>query len=375
MSAKLALVAAAVLSLAAGAGPQGEILLGGSAPLSVGTAGTDFTRGAAAYFAYANALGGVRGLTIRYEVLDDGGEAGLAAQNVQELVEQEGVFAVFGSFDTAADDYLNAARVPLLFAHSGAGALGAHSSPWTIGYGPTHRAEGGAYARDIRAELPQARIGVLYEDDAFGRELLNGLERGLGAKRSQIVDREGYEPTAVDVQAQVEALRASGADVLCVFASTDLAADAFAGARRLGWRPQIFAAADSTAVPPAGAISAAFLKDPTAPEWADDPGIALYRSILRRYGKGADPKSSETVAGMAAAFTLVDALRRADKSPTRARVVAAAGGMVEANNPFLLPGIAVRTRPASRYPIQQLQLRRFAKGRWQRFGGLLAARP
>lgn len=395
-----ALLAAAVAALALAATAAGgttpgvsanEILIGGTVPLSgEAAAAANVARGAAAYFAYANAHGGVYGRTIDYEYLDDGYDPNQTVQDVRKLVQSDGVFAVFGSVGTsenlAVRDFLNQSQVPQLFANSGATAFGAdHATyPWTIGYLPTYRAEGEIYARYIAKNLPRARVGVLYQDDSYGNDLLNGLERGLGAKRSLIVSTQGYDPTATDVQSQIAALKGSGANVLCIFAFGKFSIQAFNYAGQLGWAPQIFVNDVSAAAPlmqlapartAAGAISIVYLKDPVSPTWRKDPGIALYRQILARYGKGIPPSDGYAIAGMASAFTLVDTLKHAGENLTRAGVMKAAASLTEANNPFLLPGIVVRTSPKYRFPVSQVQLQRWTKGHWQLFGGLLPARP
>lgn len=390
-----AVLAAAVwLALAGGAGARAqapgvtpdEILIGGTAPLSGdAAAAAAVAKGAQAYFRYVNARGGVYGRTIRYVVLDDAGDPAQTVQAVQQLVQEDGVFAIFGAVgadeNLAVRPALNEAGVPQLFGDAGATALGAAGYPWTIGYPPADRAEGSVYGRYLAASLPSARVGVLYQADASGKELLAGLRRGLGARASQ-VSAQGYDPASTDVQAQVAALKASGATVLCDFAFGDLAAQALADAARLGWRPQVVVA-DASApalrrAPTAqakGAISIAYLKDPAAPAWAGDPGVLLFRQVLRRYGAGTPARDGYAIAGMASAFTLVDALTRAGRNPTRAGLMRAATSLDEANDPFLLPGIVLRTTRSYRYPVSQVQLRRWTGAGWQLFGGLVEARP
>jgi branched-chain amino acid transport system substrate-binding protein len=393
-AALVAVVFAGVAGAKVGATPgvtSNEIVIGGTVPLSgEAAAAANVARGAEAYFAYVNARGGVNGRKITYRYLDDGYDPSRTVQAVRQLVQQDQVFAVFGSLGTsnnlAVRDFLNAAQVPQLFVNAGATTFGADYKryPWTIGYIPTYRAEGEIYARYIRQNLPKAKIGVLYQNDDYGKDLLAGLRKGLGAKASQIVDAEGYEPTATDVQSQVAALKASGANVFCIFAFGKFSVQAFNYAGQLGWKPQIFVNDVSASAPlmtfapqrtAAGAISIVFLKDPASAKWAKDPGVTLFRKVLRAHVKGADVKDGYYMAGMASAFTLVDALKKAGKNLTRASIMKAATSLNEANNPFLLPGIKVRTTSSYRFPISQVQLQRWSKGRWQLFGGLVSARP
>jgi branched-chain amino acid transport system substrate-binding protein len=219
---------------------------------------------------------------------------------------------------------------------------------------------------------PRARIAVLYEDDEDGRDLLAGLRRGLGPSAGQIAAL-GYDPADADVKVQIAELRATSADTFVLFAFGRFVAQALAEAKRLGWRPLAYssAAASVKAVAP-GLVSAVYVKDPGDPSWAGDAGIALSQRVLKRYARVGDLKSASYVAGMAAAFTLVDALRKAGKNLTRAGVIAAARSLNEANNPFLLPGIVVRTTAADPFPLQQVALQRWSSGRWRVFTGPLA---
>jgi ABC-type branched-subunit amino acid transport system substrate-binding protein len=370
---------------------SGSILIGGTAPLSgeASSAGA-VSRGAAAYFAYLNARGGVNGRKIEYRVLDDGYDPARTIQAVHELLDEDRVFAVFGILGTSTNlavrDLLNQSRVPQLFVASGATTWGrdARRYPWTLGYIPTYRTEGIVLARSVLKTKPRARIAVLYQDDDYGRELLAGLRRGLGRKTRQVVGTASYDPTGSGLDTQVAELRATGANVFMVFAFGRFAVGALTLAAKLGWRPQIYvnavassassmSAAGRAGARPVldGAISAVVFKDPTDPRWAGDPGIALFRRIMRTAGAGG-LRNGYYVAGMAAAFTLVDTLRRAGKNPTRAGVMAAARSLNEANNPFLVPGIIVRTGPRDGFPIEQVALERWTVNHWSILTGPLA---
>ncbi|HEY6015341.1 MAG TPA: ABC transporter substrate-binding protein [Gaiellaceae bacterium] len=395
----LTLLLAAVLSLALAAAAAGatpgvsatEIVIGGTVPLSgEAAAAANVAKGADAYFKYVNAHGGVHGRKITYKYLDDAYDPNQTVQDVRQLVQQDNAFAIFGAIGTSNNlsirDFLNTAQVPQLFANAGATTFGADYAkyPWTIGYIPTYKAEGEIYARYILKNLPKAKIGVLYQNDDYGNDLLGGFRKALGARQSLIVSTQSYEPTSTDVQSQIAALKGSGANVLCIFAFGKFSIQAFNYAGQLGWKPQIFVNDVSAAAPlmqlaPAktaeGAVSIVYLKDPASPKWAKDPGISLFRQILKRYGPGISPKDGYAIAGMASAFTLVDALKKAGKNLTRAGVMKAATSLNEANNPFLLPGIVIKTSAKYRFPVSQVQLQRWTKGHWQLIGGLVSARP
>jgi branched-chain amino acid transport system substrate-binding protein len=396
---KVAVAAVAVLVAAAAAGARplatpgvtsSSILVGGTIPLTgEAAAAAGVARGADAYFKYVNARGGVFGRKITYKYVDDGYEPQRTFLAVRQLVQQDGVFAIFNSLGTsnnaAIRGFLNQAGVPQLFAASGASTFGRDYKkyPWTIGFIPTYSAEGKVYARYLLKNKRGAKIAVLYQDDDYGKELVSGLQAGLGAKKGLIVKMVGYDPTASDVRSEVAQLKASKAKVFMIFAFGKFAIQAFITANQLGWHPQIVvndvAAATSLMQlsPPKateGALSIVFGKDPDSPMWKRDKGMKLFRSIMARYAAGQTP-NGYYAAGMASAYALVDTLKKAGKSLTRKGVMTAATHLNERTNPFVLPGIRIHTTPSYRFPISQVRLERWHKGHWVLFGPLLAARP
>jgi branched-chain amino acid transport system substrate-binding protein len=396
-----ALLACVALALPAGGvsvGPPGvtstEILLGGTVPLSgpaspFGVVGP----GANAYFKYVNAHGGVNGRKIKYLYRDDGYDPSKTIDRTRELVQQDKVFAIFNSVGTehnlAIRGYLNAVKVPQLFVGTGASAIGrGHKAfPWTIGYLPSFEGEGAIYGRYVIVHKPRARIAVLYEDSDYGKDLLNGLKRGLGKHASQIVVKASYEVTDTDVNSQIAKLRRSKADTFMLFALPQQAIQSFVYAYKLGWHPRIYVSAVS--IEPTvmgiarlgtngketnGSLSVSFLKDPTSPAWAKDPATALYRSILKRYYPGGKFSDVYNFYGMAVAFSMVDALKRAGRNLTRESLLRAATHMDERKNPFLLPGVTIKTSPSNYFPIGKAKMVRYRGTRWVLFGPLVAAR-
>jgi branched-chain amino acid transport system substrate-binding protein len=375
------------------AASRGTILLGGTAPLSgPESAYAPIARGAAAYFQWVDAHGGVRGHKIVYRYLDDGYDASRTVEATRRLVLEDRVFAVFNTIGTehalAIRPFLNALKIPQLFVGSGADAIGRGRAryPWTMGYLPSFSGEGAVYGRYLARTRPEARIAVLYENSEYGRELFAGLRRGLGRRARRIVEEETYEVTDPDVSAQVSRLKASGANTFMILALPKQALQSFVAADRLGWRPHVFVT--SVSIDPAvmaiarsathdrltqGAVSMAFLKDPTDARLARDAAVRLYRKIMRRYLPDVSPKAVAHFYGMAVAFTMVDALRHAGRNPTRASLLRAATHLRE-RNPFLRRGIVVRTTRRDYYPIDQAQLVRFRKGRWLPFGRLVRTR-
>lgn len=385
-------LALAPVALAGGAADPGvtskEILLGGTVPLTgfaalFGSVGP----GAEAYFKYVNAHGGVNGRRIRYEYLDDQYSVPLTVQQTRKLVEEDRVFAIFNSVGTehieAVKGYLNAARVPQLFVATGT-ALSPRSSPWSMGYLPSFKAEGRIYGQLIRTTMPNARIGVLYENSDFGKDMTAGLKKGLGAKAGTVVSEQSYEVTDTSVSSQIAALKGAGANTVMLFVTPQYAIYSYIAAYKLGWHPQFFLSSVSpspnimaiaklnSGTTTAGTITAAFVKDPTHPRWAKDPAVKLYRQILKRYLPDKRPEDVYLYYGMTVAYTMVDALKHAGSPPTRAGLLRAATHLSE-TNPFLYPGIKVQTAPTNYFPLRKAYLVKFKGSRWDQFGSLVSA--
>jgi ABC-type branched-subunit amino acid transport system substrate-binding protein len=373
-----------------------EILLGGTTPLSGSAAAyASVARGADGYFKYVNARGGVNGRKITYKYVDDAYNPAQTIQATRQLVEQDKVFAIFNALGTehneAIRDYLNATKVPQLFAASGATTFGAdvEQYPYTIGFQPSYQAEGWVYGKYLARTAPGSRIAVLFQNDSYGKDLLNGLKRGLARSKAKVIAAEPYEVTASDVGSQVAKLKASGANTFAIFATPKFAIQAYVFANKLGWRPKLTinnavssasnimtlaSEGGANKVVP-GSLSIQFLKDPTDPKWAKDKAVALYRQIMKQYVAGGNPNDVYHLYGMAAAWTTVEVLKRSGKEPTRAALVKAVSNMSFTANPFLLPGIALKTSGTTdHFPIEQMVLSRYVKGGWKSFGGLWSYR-
>jgi branched-chain amino acid transport system substrate-binding protein len=392
-----ALVALALAAVASGASTPGvssnEILIGGTTPLTGPAAAyASVARGAAAYFKYVNSRGGVNKRKIKYLYKDDGYDPARTSEQTRELVQQDKVFAIFNSLGTeqnqATRPYLNAVKVPQLFVASGATTWGTDYKqfPWTIGYQPNYRAEGTIYGRYVAKTSPKARIGVLYQNDDYGKDLLKGLTNGLGSKGRLVVSKQSYEVTDDNVQSQVARLKAAKVSTLMLFATPQFAIQSYVYAHKLGWKPKVFVNAVSSASnimglstvgagkkQTEGSLSIVFLKDPTDARWAKDPGMKLYRSIMKRF-KGGRIQDVYAVYGMSAAHTFVEALKKAGKNPTRDSIMKAALHLNIKNDPFLLPGVTVKTGAGDHFPLDQAKLERYHNGRWVVFGGLFRVR-
>ena len=392
----IAHIAAAALALSAPAATPGvtanEITLGATIPISGPAAAYGSVgRGADAYFKYVNSKGGVFGRKIVYKYLDDEFDVSKTITLTRQLVEQDQVFAIFNSVGTehalAIRSYLNDRKVPQLFLGSGVSKLATEHAkyPWSMGYLPSFAGEGAVYGRYIAAHQPKARIGVLYENSDFGKDMLNGLRRGLKGK-AKIVGAQSYEITDSDVPSQIAKLKSDGANTLMLFATPKFAIFGYVDAFRLGWHPQVYVT--SVSISPdimkiarvassrkqvEGSVSIAFVKDPTSKQWAKDKIVRLYKSILQRFLPGAKPDDVFNYYGMAVAYTMVDTLKKAGPNLTRAGVLKAATHLNE-TNPFLLPGVRIQTSPSDYYPMDKVKLARYKGDHWQFFGNLVRAR-
>ena len=389
-----------VLASTAGAAPAADpgltsstVLLGGTVPLTgeaaaFGSVGP----GAKAYFDYVNAKGGVNGRTIEYRYYDDAYNPAQTVQLTRRLVEQDKVFAIFNSIGTANNlairDYLNAQKVPQLWAGDGSQSIGRSwaNYPWTMGFLMSYRGEGDVYGKTILRSRPKAKIGVLYENTELGLDMLTGLTRAIAGKGPRIVAKQAYEFTGADVSGQIGLLKASGADTLMLFATPKFFLQAITTTHRLGWKPQVYIA--SVSIEPTimgiarfnapeltrGALSIAFVKNPNDPIWAKDKAVALYRSIMRKYNPSGKPTDVYNWYGMTVAWTMVETLRKAGKSPTRSSLLKAAQSLDTLANPFLLPGIRLQTSRTDYRPMEQVYLYRYDNKQWVRASCLLQAR-
>ena len=366
------------------------IVLGGTSPLTGPAAAyASVARGAKAYFDSVNAKGGVAKRKIDYRIVDDAYNPAQTVQDVRRLVEQDKVFAIFNTLGTESNlairDYLNQSKVPQVFAASGATTWGRDATkyPWTIGFQPSYAAEGWVYGQYVAKTQKKARIGVLFQNDDYGKDLLGGLKSGLGRSGSKIVAAQPYEVTSSDVGSQIAKLKASKANMLAIFATPQFAIQAYVFANRLGWHPLVInngVSGTSNIMQLAseggknrvveGTITSTILKDPTDPRWAKDPGMKQYRAILAKYAKGANVNDVYHMYGMAVGYETVSLLKRLGANPTRAGLMKAARSITDPGNPFLLPGISVKTGPGDGFPVQQGQLQRWTKGHWVPVGGL-----
>jgi branched-chain amino acid transport system substrate-binding protein len=370
-----------------------SILLGNTIAQSGAAAayGT-IANGELAYFTYINnTQGGVNGRKITFKILDDAYNPAQTVPLTKQLVEQDKVFAMFSGLGTQAQtsvrDYLNAQKVPQLFVATGATTFMLDYSKYTysIGWQPPYQGEARIYAKDILANHAGAKIGILYQNDDYGQDYLKGLTDGLGSSASMIVDKESYDVTATSTAAQLVKLKASGADTLFLFTTPGFTIPALVTVTKLGWAPAIYlnsvsnpevymgiAAKNGAALK--NVTSVGYIKDPTDPKWASDSGMQLYKTVIANCTT-CNVNDGFNIYGVAVAYTMVDVLKQAGSNMTRANVVnIATSGLNESNNPFLLPGVVVKTTSSDHFPITQEQVITWNGTGWSSQGGLVDER-
>ena len=377
------------------------ITIGGTFPVS-GTASFYYSvyKGANAYFQYVNDHGGVNGRKINYIVADDAYLPANTPAKARELVQEQKVFLTYGDLGTptnlAVRDYYNGQQVPQLFVFTGSSHWGGDYSqyPWTLGWQPDYITEGKIYAKYILQNEPSDKIAILYQNDDYGKDYVNGLTQGLGDKASSmIIEKTTYnagDPT--DMSSQVNKMKASGADTFYVVATPGYASNAVANAIKIGWKPRLYlnAVAGSTATWRGvatqlgssagidGMITTTYIKDPLdTAKWGTDAGVKLFKDVMTKYGQGCDPTGADAfcVTGMSSAFTMVDVLKRAGSDMTRKHIMdIACCSLSETDNPLLLPGMIVKTTKTDHFPIQQEMLQKWDTNHWVPFGNLLDAR-
>jgi branched-chain amino acid transport system substrate-binding protein len=367
-----------------------EIKIGNTNPYS-GPASAYGTIGKtiAAYFKMVNEQGGINGRKVNFVTYDDGYSPPKTVEMARKLVEQDQVLFLFQTLgtppNTAIHKYMNMRKVPQMHVATGATKWDDPKNfPWTMGWQPNYQTEAKIYAQYIMKEKPNAKIGVLYQNDDYGKDYLKGLKDGLGAKaKSMIVAEVSYEVADPTVDSQIVQLQASGADVFFNVTTPKFAAQAIRKAYDIGWKPMHFLNNVSTSVAtvltPAGLeksvglISTAYIKDPTDKQWANDAAIEKWRAFMKKYYPDGSLTDNSNVYGYTVAITLHQVLRQCGDNLTRENVMKQAASMKDFPIDTLLPGVTIRTGGSDFAPIESVQLMRFDGKQWERFGKVLVS--
>jgi ABC-type branched-subunit amino acid transport system substrate-binding protein len=365
-----------------------EIKIGNTVPYS-GPASSYGTIGKAeaAYFRMLNDQGGVNGRKINFISYDDAYTPPKTVEQVRKLVEEDGVLLMLAPLGTptnsAIQRYLNQKKVPQLFVATGATKWNDPKHfPWTMGWQPNYQSEGHVYAAYILENRPAGKIGVLYQNDDFGKDYLKGVKDGLGDKaKSMIVIEAPYETTDPTIDSQIISMKSARADVFVNTGIPKFAAQAIKKAAEIDWKPlHILSSVGNSvgaALKPAGLenakdiVSDFYLKDPTDLQWKGDRGYQEWLAFMDKYYPEGDKTDAGNVAGPSFCQTMVQVLKQCGDNLTRENIMKEAANLHDFTVPMLLPGIMINTTATDFAPIKQIQMARFDGERWKLFGPVL----
>ena len=366
-----------------------EIKIGNTNPYS-GPASAYGTIGKAiaAYFRMLNDHGGINGRKIDFITYDDGYSPPKTVEMARKLVEQDQVLFCFQTLgtpsNTAIHKYMNAKKVPQLFVATGATKWNDPKHyPWTMGWQPNYQTEGQIYARHILQTKPNAKIGVLYQNDDYGKDVLKGLKDGLGAKGQKLIVKEvTYEVSDPTVDSQIIQLQASGADVFVNITTPKFAAQAVRKVYDIGWKPVHYlnnvGASVGSVLKPAGLekavgiITTVYYKDYTDKQWANDPAMKKFEEFMKKYYPEGNLADGSNVYGYSVARTLEQVLKQAGDNLTRENIMKQAASLKNLEIDTLLPGIKINTGPDDFAPIEAMQLARFNGQQYDLFGQVIS---
>jgi branched-chain amino acid transport system substrate-binding protein len=341
-----------------------------------------------AYWKSVNDAGGINGRKVNFITLDDGYNPAKTVECIRQLVEQDKVLCTFNTLgtptNTAIHKYMNQKKVPMLFVATGASKWGNPKSfPWTMGYQPDYHTEAVIYAKHILANVKDARIGVLMQNDDYGKDYWEGFKEGLGKDVTRITKHATYEVTDPTVESQVIQLKDSGANVFFNIATPKFAAQAMRKAGDLGWKPTIYlnnvSSSVASAMKPAGfenvqgVVTAAYLMDPTDKQFTDHPDMKMWLAWMAKSNPSASTSDASNVFAYSVTFLMHETLKKCGDLLTRENVMKQAANFQKFRVPLLLPGITVSTSPTDFYPIQAVQLQRFKGESWELFGDIMHA--
>ena len=367
-----------------------EIKLGHAGPYSgPASAYGVIGKGIEAYWKSVNAAGGINGRKINFITLDDGYNPSKTVEVVRQLVEQEKVLCCFNTLgtpsNTAIHKYMNSKKVPQLYVATGASKWGDPKHfPWTMGYQPDYHTEGVIYAKHILANIKEPKVGILMQNDDFGKDYLEGFKEGLGKDNAKVIVKLAtYEVTDPTVESQIIQLKDTGANVFFNIATPKFAAQAIRKAAEISWKPAQYmtnvSASVASVIKPAGfdnaqgIITAAYLKDPTDKKWADDEEMKMWSAWMDKWMPGANKGDANYVYAYSVAFLMHQTLKNCGDELTHANVMKQAASFKKLRVPLLLPGITVSTSATDFYPIQSVQLERFKGESWELFGEVMSA--
>jgi branched-chain amino acid transport system substrate-binding protein len=278
---------------------------------------------------------------------------------------------------------MNAKKVPQLFVSTGAAKWNDPKNfPWTMGWQPSYQVEARIYAKYILQKYPGKTIGVLYQNDDFGKDYLIGLHDGLGDQAKKLIIVESsYETSSPTVDSQIVQIKGANPDIFVNIATPKFAAQAIKKAAELDWHPVHFLTNVSVSIggvmKPAGyeasqdILSTQYLKDPADHEWKSDPAMNEWRAFMTKWYPEGDQNDASTVFGYGVAKGLEQVLRQCGDNLTRENLMKQAASL-NFEIGIYLPGTRIKTGPDDYAPIEQLQMMRFKGESWERFGPIMS---
>ncbi|WP_426441898.1 ABC transporter substrate-binding protein [Bradyrhizobium genosp. P] len=339
-----------------------------------------------AYFKMINEGGGINGRTIKYITYDDAYSPPKTVEQARKLVEGDEIDVLFSPLgaptNAAIMKYMNQKKVPHLFIASGATKFGDYKNfPYTMGFMPCYQIEGRTFAQHVLSTQPDAKIGIIYQNDDFGRDVLKGFKDGLGAKASAIVAELSYETADPTIDSQVVRCRSAGANVFMSLTTPKFAAQGIKKVAELGWQPAHYignnaSSAGSTLKAAGfdiskGIISSAYMKDPVDAAWDNDPAVQTWRAFLDKYDPAAAKNDIYAAIAYVVSQTMVQVLRQCGDDVSSANIMKQAANLKDFESDLLLSGIKVNTSPTDYYPLEQLQLVRFSGERYEMLGPVI----
>jgi branched-chain amino acid transport system substrate-binding protein len=341
-----------------------------------------------AYWKSVNAAGGINGRKVNFITLDDGYNPAKTVECIRQLVEQDKVLCTFNTLgtpcNTAIHKYMNQKKVPMLFVATGASKWGNPKEfPWTMGFQPDYHTEAIIYAKHILANVKDAKIGVLMQNDDYGKDYYEGMRDGLGKEVGRIVKHVTYEVTDPTVDSQVIQLKDSGANVFFNISTPKFAAQAMRKASDIGWKPAQYinnvSSSVATVMKPAGfdnvqgVLTAAYLMDPTDHQWDDNADMKGWKEWMGKHNAGASLSDASNVYAYAVTTLMHETLKKCGDDLTRENLMKQAANFQKFRLKMVLPGITVSTSPTDFYPVQAVQLQRFKGDTWDLFGDIMHA--
>ncbi len=334
-----------------------------------------------AYFQMLNETkGGINGRKMTFLTLDDAYSAPKCVEATRRLVEQEEVLALFGSLgtapQTAVHKYLNSKGVPQLLLNTGASKWNdPKNNKWTMAGLPLYPTEARILAKHVIAVRPEAKIGILYQNDDFGRDFLGPFKKTLAdaGGKAQVIMEQTYDLTDPTVNSQLINLSKSGADTFYNISTGKATSQSVRKVAELGWKPLQLLSAGSTGRSilsaagfdnAKGIVAIRYAKDAGVPRWQNDPEVMGFEELRKKYLPTVDADNTIAYAGYGQVVTMSEIIRRCGDELTRDNVLKQASTLKGFHSPFFLDGVTYDYTPDDYTPMKTLYISIFNGQDW-----------